>query len=288
MINLYKLLLISCICFTFLYSKTIYVYNGQPTSNNLKSQYGIEALKLALNKTISKHGKYELHFGKKMNIKRAIITIKSNKIKNFISKISVTKDLLKDLSYANFPVDRGIVGYRVSFMSSKLKDNSVKYDSLKKIKKLTFAQGVGWLDTYILKYNGFHVKEISNREGLVNMVALGRADFFPRGIAEIFEEKRLFKNIKNLTYDESFMLNYPLPRFFFSHKSNKKAMKRVEEGLLLAYEDGSLEKVFSKFYKKDIDLLKLNNRKIYKLINPYLEGIDTSYEKYNYNPLEKN
>lgn len=287
MLSKNKFLIILLILSSYLYSETTFVYNNIQNSKDKRKLYEIEILNLALNKTIPKYGKYKLIPSPKMNLKRAMQTIRTNKIKNFLLKMSITKEFMDEFSYSNFPVDRGATGYRASFISPKLKNNLKLYDSLEKIKKLTIGQGVGWLDSDILKYNGFKIKEVSNYTGLFKMTALGRIDFFSRGINEVLGEYKSFNYIKELDYDRTFILYYPLPRFFFSNKSNQKAVKRIEEGLVLAYKDGSLDKVFDKYYKKSIDFLNIEKRKIYKLENPFLESVDTSYEKYIFNPFNK-
>lgn len=287
MLSKNKFLIIIFILSSYLYSETTFVYNNIQNSKDKRKLYEIEILNLALSKTVPKYGEYKLIPSPKMNLKRAMQTIRTNEIKNFLLKMSITKEFMDEFAYSNFPVDRGVTGYRASFISPKLKNNLEQYDSLEKIKKLTIGQGVGWLDSDILKYNGFNVKEVSNYTGLFKMTALGRIDFFSRGINEVLGEYQSFNYIKDLDYDRTFILYYPLPRFFYSNKSNQKAVKRIEEGLILASNDGSLDKVFDKYYKKSIDFLNIENRRIYKLENPFLEGVDTSYEKYIFNPFNK-
>lgn len=268
------------------YAKTVFIYNNSiKGSNNVKVIYDYKVLKLSLDKTVKKYGEYDLIPAPNMNKKRAISTVKSNKIKNFIVKISVTKELLSELSYTNFPVDLGVTGYRVSFVSPKIKDKIYDYNTLDKLRTLKIGQGIGWLDVNILEYNGFKVETVSNYTGLIYMLTRNRFDLFPRGANELLGEYETYKHIKYVDYDKTFVLYYPLPRFFFTHKSNQKAIQRIEEGLKIAYEDGSLKEIFNEYFKKSMDFANLKNRKFYNLENPYLEGIDTSYEKYIYNPF---
>lgn len=268
-------------------SKTIFVYHDHDNDKDSRKLYEIDVLKLALEKTVKEYGDFSLVPSARMNIKRAILSLEQNSVKNFILKMSTTKKLMEELSYTNFPVDRGVLGYRVSFISPKMKEKIKDINTLDKLKKLKMAQGVGWLDTDILKYNGFNVKVISNYDSFFDMLSLNRIDLFSRGINEILGEYESFKNYKKLDHDRTFMLYYPLPRFFFAHKSNKKLIERIEKGLKIAYEDGSLDKLFDKYYKPSIEFLNLQDRKLYKIENPYLKDIDFSYEKYNYNPLKK-
>lgn len=287
MLSRNKFLIIILLLSQYLYAQTTFVYNNIQNSKDKRKLYEVEILHLALTKTIPKYGEYTLVPSPTMNLKRAMQTIRTNKIKNFILKMSITKEFMDEFAYSDFPVDRGVTGYRASFISPILKNDLQRYDSLAEIKKLKIGQGVGWLDSKILRYNDFNVTEVSNYTGLFKMTAIGRIDLFSRGINEVLGEYKSFNYIKNLDYDRTFILYYPLPRFFFSNKSNQKAVKRIEEGLVLAYKDGSLDKIFDKYYKKSIDFLNIEKRKIYKLENPFLEGINTSYEKYIFNPFNK-
>ncbi len=258
------------------------IYHSADNNVDNRKYYEIELLNLALDKTKDKYGDFILIASKKMTIKRAEYNLKTNKIKNFILKNSVRNELLNEFSYSNFPVDRGIVGYRVSFISPNMKKKINEINSLDELKKLKLAQGVGWLDTSILKANGFNVRMISNYETFFRMLTLNRIDLFPRGINEVLDEYNTYKFLNKLDYDKTFAFYYPLPRFFFMNKNNKEILKRIEEGLERAYSDGSLDKLFEKYYQPSIDFVNMKKRKIYKLDNPFLINIDKSYEKYNY------
>lgn len=55
----------------------------------------------------------------------------------------------------------------------------------------------------------------------------------------------------------------------------------------MAYKDGSLQKLWESNYKESIDLAKLHKRKIFKIKNPSLGNLDSSYEQYFYKPKLK-
>lgn len=96
-----------------------------------------------------------------MNKQRAILTLRSNSLENFIIKLSTSKKMVEEFSYIHFPVDRGIVGYRIAFLSPAMEQKIQTLDSVDSLKKYMIVQGRGWLDTEILRYNGFRVKTIS-------------------------------------------------------------------------------------------------------------------------------
>ncbi|QKF81644.1 hypothetical protein [Halarcobacter ebronensis] len=268
-----------------LYSKTIFVYNNnenkEDTVLHKYKNYDYKLLKLALDKTIPLYGEYELIPSEKMNKKRAIYTAKENKIKNFILNASASDDLLLgNLIYANVPTQRGSYGYRIAFISPNLENHPEKYDTLEKIKNLIIGQGVGWLDIDILKFHNFNVISCPNNESTCLMLAKNRIDIYLQGILQV--KKQLERNKEmNLRYEKSFLIYYPLPKFFFTHKSNKAAIKRIEEGLKMAFDDGSFNRLFNIEFKKNMSIINMKNMKIYRLTNPYIRNFDSSYEKYN-------
>ncbi len=284
--NYKKTIYIIFILNTTLFSQTTFTYYENDAKDYHTESYGYELLKLSLEKTVNKYGNYKINKTPKMNKKRIILTLNTNTYKNLIVKLSATNEFKDKLSHINFPIDRGVVGYRVAFLSPNIKNKIEKFNTLDKLKELTIIQGRGWLDIDILKENGFKVKSVNNKHSAYNMLYLNRADLFFRGINEILIEQEEYKETEKLFLDDTFVLYYPLPRFFYTHKSNQEALKRINEGLKIAYYDGSIDKLFDKYYAKSIDFLELSKRKLYKIENPFLNNIDKSYEKYIYNPYK--
>ncbi|WP_037940826.1 hypothetical protein [Sulfurospirillum arcachonense] len=266
------------------FSVTIFTYMSKEDEKDTRKDYNVALLKLALDKTIPEYGPYKLVPSPKMNYLRADKIALKNNVKNFVYKAAIREDLVSKLGYVPFPVDRGIVGYRVFFVSPKAKEALKKVTTLKELKKFTIVQGIGWLDTQILRHHGFNVFEGSNYKGLFGMVAKNRIDLFPRGANELLNEYKAYKKIKNLDFDRSLILYYPLPRFFFMNKKNKKSLERLQKGISIAYKDGSFVELWNKYYKKSIDFVNLKKRKIIRIDNPYIKNIDSSYKKYIYQP----
>ena len=263
---------------------TVFTYMAKEDVSDPRKDYNIALLKLALEKTVPMYGSYTLVSSQPMNYARARKEALNNTIPNFFFKNSVSQDYVTNLGYIPFPVDRGIVGYRVFFVSPAAKEKLTHVTTIEALKGFSFIQGLGWLDTQILQYHGFNVLAGSSYRGLFGMVAKNRIDLFPRGANELLYEYENYKEIEGLTYDTTLTLYYPLPRFFFTNKKNVQAIKRIHEGILMAYKDGSLVTLWNKYYKESIDFVALDKRKILKLENPFLEGVDRSYEKYIYQP----
>ena len=267
------------------YATTPFTFRSPESNVDLRYDYDNQLLALALEKTKDEHGDFELVPSPVMNFLRAESVAKNNELRNFFFKQSYRDELAKDLIFIPFPIDLGIVGYRVCFVS---KSNSIKLaqvNSLEDLKKLSHGQGTGWLDATLLRYHGFTVTEAANYDGLFRMVANNRFDLFCRGTNELLGEYQAHSHIENLTYDRRIAIAYPIPRFFFTSKQNAASAERIHKGLIIAYNDGSLQTLWLKYYKESIDFVNLKDRTIFHLDNPMLNGLDTDYKQYIYNPL---
>lgn len=262
--------------------KTIFTYRAPESDTDKRYAYDNALLKLALDKTKDTWGEYELVPSRRMNFARAVASLQEGELPNPMFKLSARSDRCQMFAYAPFPVDLGIVGYRIFFTSENIKDNVAKTTSLEQLAAFTMGQGKGWADVEILQKAGFYVTTSGAYERLFFMTAANRFDLFPRGVNEIKTEYEAHKHIPGFAIEPNMVLYYPLPRFFFTNKDGEKAAQRVYEGLMKAYEDGSLTKLWKEHYQESIDFVDLNSRRVFEINNPILEGVNQSYEPYMY------
>lgn len=256
---------------------------GPEAPADKRYEYDRAVIELALTKTRAKFGDFTVRDTPSgQNTQRALIEASNNKYTNFIIKTSMSNDLPESLAVIPFPVDLGIVGYRVAFVSEKNKEALFRVKSLEDLRKFEVIQGLGWLDTRILRHHGFNVRTNAEYQPMFSMAALGRADLFFRGVNELLDEWEANRHISGLSYDETISVYYPLPRFLATSRDNRELIERVHEGLLIAYEDGSLRELWEDKYRASIDFANLSGRKIFRLENPFLEGLDPSWQQYVY------
>jgi hypothetical protein len=263
-------------------------HRGEEGFSNKYFDYYTALITLALEKTRSDYGDYRMQRLGILDTERTLYALAADQYPNLIMERSYDEasTTSSKLTYINFPVDGGIVGYRVCFVNPAVKEKISKIKTLAELRHYTIVQGIGWADTLILRHNGFKVLEIDNYASLFKMTTAGRADLFCRGANEIMPEYEVFKDIIKLYYDESFVLYYPLPRFFYLNSKSKLAKKRIEAGLKLAYHDGSFKKLWRQHYQPSIDFAKLNHRKLFRLENPLLKKLPKDYLQYFFNPIE--
>lgn len=250
-----------------------------------REDYNYALISLALEVTKAEYGDYKIINAPPMNTARSIYSLRTNAYPNLLVELSYQRDFEKDLIPIYFPVELGVVGYRVCFVSPNAYDKVEKAKSLEELKKFTVGQGFSWADTDILRHNGFTVVEIGNYSTIFRMVANNRIDLFCRGANEIENEYKTQKGEMNLLYDKKIVIFYPLPRFYYFNKNNLLAKERIEKGLKTAYADGSVHLLWEKHFGKSVNFVNLNTRDIYKLENPFIVNLDKEYEKYFYIPI---
>lgn len=283
------LTLVCAALFTFatpLYADMVITYRAQESHTDKRYDYDTALLELALKKTEPTHGPYSLIPSPIMNYPRARSMMTTNKLENFFAKLSYENGFkeTRNMDFVKFPVDLGIVGYRVFFVSEQTRERLSSVTTLEMLKAFTIGQGSGWSDVEILRAGGFKVIEVPTYESLFKMVALNRFDLLPRGANEVLGEYESHKGIKNFAYDTSICLAYPLPRFFYTHSANQRAIERITAGLRMGYEDGSVQKLWQNHYQKSIDFVKLHNRKIIRIPNPLIKNIGFDFQRYFHTP----
>ncbi|VXA87731.1 ABC-type amino acid transport substrate-binding protein [Aeromonas veronii] len=264
---------------------TRFTHISPESERDPRTTYDRELLRLALDKTRDQFGDYLLEPAPPMTKARERLSMQLDSYPNLFvmdSYSSTREDL--GLAYVRFPIHLGIVSYRICFVSPQQKAAVSKVTDLKGLRQFTFGQGKGWLDVDILRYAGMEVVEVEGYEKLFKMVARGRFDLFCRGVSELRSEQLTHKEMTDLLVDDALLIYYPLPRVFYTNPNNREALKRVERGLQLAWQDGSLQALWRKSFGSAIAFAKLSQRRLLRLDNPFLDGISFDYRPYFYNP----
>lgn len=270
----------------FAQSPLVVTVQGKETALDTRFDYDHAVIRLALEKTEPTHGPFEIRqtpIG--LNAIRSLAAAKSGAYQNYLVKFSAHDDLLDAVGIIPFPVDLGIVGYRIGFVSPNAEKSLAGVRTEEELKRFEIIQGLGWLDTKILQFHGFNVLTGGEYNSMFKMVALNRTDWFLRGANELLSEwEAHHPTLPSLIYDETVAVYYPLPRFLVTTRSNTELMKRVQAGLVMAYDDGSLIKLWEDKYLPSVTFAMLENRRIFRFSNPFLSRIDPSWEKYVYTP----
>ena len=169
------------------------------------------------------------------------------------------------------PLLKGLMGCRIFIINKKDKNKFENIKTVEELKKMKALQGHDWPDTDILIANGFNVEKATNYDGMFKMMDYGRADYFPRGINEPFDEIKKRPEL-NIMVDNHIMLYYFAPFYFFVNTKKVELRNRIEEGLKIAIDDGSFDKVFYRdsSNKEMLEKVNFKNMRIFRLENPFL------------------
>ena len=192
------------------------------------------------------------------------------------SKITVlvhgnVADYEKQLLPVYFPLDKGLLGYRVFLIRSETQSALESVNGLGDLRQHSIGQGLNWGDVTILRNAGLSVVEGTSYEGLFAMLAAGRFELFSRGVVEVGEElARQKPNHPELTIEHRLLLYYPLTRYFYVSRSpeGEALARRISAGLERMLSDGSFGRMFQTFKAPFENEIGFHNRLLIKIDNP--------------------
>lgn len=235
---------------------------GDPRFNDVK-----EILRMVLEKTIPEFGPYELRPSKlHTNGLRYLNNLARGSDLNVVWS-STTEEKERNYLPIRIPLRKGILGYRVVLVHKDKQALLKEVKTLDDLKRFTVGQGVGWDDSKLYEANGIAVIE-AKYSNLFRMLSYQRFDLFPRGINEVFSEfeKESVQN-PDLLIDDSILIHYPWPYYFFVSKNNLALHKRLETGLRKMLKDGSFDAIFWKYNGKAIEATNFKKRRIIHIQN---------------------
>lgn len=237
-------------------------------SDDPEQKYYAQLLKLALDETIDDYGPYQLQAVKiDMLQQRSISMLKDQDNIDVIWTVtSIERE--QQLQAVYVPLLKGLMGNRVFLIKKGEQKHFDHVQGLGDLKRLRAGQGINWPDTTILKYNELNVQQALGTS-LYKMLDKKRFDYFPRSITEVIKEQGEYPQ---LMIENSLMLQYFSPIYFFVNKTKRSLAQRIEVGLIRAIDNGKFDQTF--YASRDVNALmaqlKLNDRKIIKLDHPYI------------------
>ncbi|MGE6263329.1 hypothetical protein [Aeromonas media] len=238
-----KWLIKLCLCLPLLaQAQTLTVKVPSRPINDLDSEYQLKLLELALDRA-----------GQPYKLERVELNLNQFTLQQELRKgktinvfwMGTSSALESSLIPVPIPLFRGLEGLRLSFIHTDAQEKFNQVNTLADLKQLKAAQGVGWADNKILEQAGIatYAGRYSNLFRLINDG--DKLDFFPRGLVEIFAERReLAAQYPNLAIEQHLLIRYPFAEFFFVSPESPKLAKAIQTGLERAYADGSFMKFF--------------------------------------------
>lgn len=167
------------------------------------------------------------------------------------------------------PLYKGLIGWRLLLIHPDSQQQFATIDSVRQLRTLTAVQGLDWPDSSILKSSGFNLRTSLQWTSLVELIALRRADYFPRSVIEIWEEQERTQR-RSLMVEEHLVLHYPSAYYFFVSRLFPHHAEVLEQGLRKAVEDGSFDALFQQNFGESLARANLQQRRVISINNPLL------------------
>ena len=257
-----------------------YIYNAPESSIDVRYDYEWEILRTALEKTRPKYGDFKMTRSNVMSEKRQAFEMMHPKGELSVMYLSTCPEFEKELIGIHIPVDKNLGGYCIFLIRKEKKDQFQKIATLDDLRKLSFGQGLDWIDVAILQASGIKVITGSSYDGLFEMLIQKRFDILLRAAVEICEEVDQRKaSMPDLYIEDSICLYYPMPMYFWFSKTaeGKRLAERAEEGMRMMIADGTYDRIFDKYQLPKIEKLHLKNRRMFTIKNPML-GPETPFK----------
>ena len=254
---------------------------------NYDTQATHRLLQLALDKTADLYGKTTIKRSPKITQGRAIADLQQSK-HGTVTLINVIPDLEreKNLIPVYLPTDDGLIGLRVCIINANDQErfNNIRSHQDISDHNIVFGQSEHWPDTKILRANGLTVITNSVYENLFTMLKNKRFNCFLRGVSEVYSDLEN-QGDDTLSVESTLLFSYPSASLFFVNKNNQQLATRLELGLRRATLDGSYQTHYRAMYSKNLEKLKLSQRRIFRLNNPLIsdQGLKKVAEKLNFN-----
>ncbi len=251
------------------------VYHWRPESGlDTRFEYHIELLRTALEKTTRQYGPAKLEPAKDVMNPIRILKMLVNGIDGIDVAFGPTSsEYEKLLIPVRIPLDKGLLGYRIFLIHKQDQPRFSAITRLDELRDLKVGQGMGWNDVSIYEHNHFTVITGSTYEGLFEMLLKGRFDYFARGVEEAYPEYAARKDtMPDLHVEESIVLYYPFPRYFWVSNNEKGEIlrERLTTGMEMMIQDGTFDQIFRKYKGETIKRANLKNRTLFTIENPFL------------------
>jgi hypothetical protein len=273
------LLLILIYCFIFSYAfianlanaNTPYLVIPQSASHDITTAnyYPEELLKLALQKTEASDGKVDLKFYPLIIGRNRSRVMLMNKLGLDVLWSSSNHQREQQLLAIKFNLYQGISEYKILLIRKEDQKKFSRVKTLTDLRNFKAGTGMHWQDTQVLRFNNLPVVTSWDYEPMFKMLIAKRFDYMVRSSHEIWGELDRHPDLL-LMAEQTLLLHYNQPLYYFVHKENTILAERILRGLNLAKADGSLDALLDSLPGFKIAVAEINNkhRTMIELENP--------------------
>jgi len=188
-----------------------------------------------------------------------------------IANVATSLEREEFLTATPFPVDGGLLGFRVCVVLPKSLPRFADIQNLDDLRasQIWIGQGSHWPDTPVLEANGIPVVTHSRYEILFGMLRNERFECFARGVSEVLYDLEMEQD-PNLVIEPNLLLAYPMPSYLFVGPNDQETAHRLQLGIERAIHDGSFSTFLKTYYASAVKALHLDKRRVIALENPFL------------------
>lgn len=253
------------------------VYLKPEYDNNMLSQYPIDVLELALEKTGVNYQLIES--STRYTQQRAFQRLDQNLDINVMWSMTSTEREAAFLPI-RIPLVKGLVGWRLLMTQRDSEFFKSEINSLNELRAFRPVQGQDWPDTRILQANGFDMFTVNDFQQAVMALSQEEADIFPRSVLEVTSELNGIDRSLGLVLKPGLGIRYPVAMYFFVRKNNVGLANLIESGLRQAIEDGSFNALFEQTFRTELAILRRGDTKFFQLSNPYMPALTPVSERH--------
>lgn len=265
-----NILLLNLFFWIFAFSNLACAIDKQnaPTIDVKFLDYSLYHTKL-ITRSLENHSTYKIHPNKEyfpsLRVLKAVQ--KGHKLNVFWGPgIKSLED--KNVTRINIPLVQGLSSYRIMLIR---KSDKYRIRNYQNIKNLVFGQVHGWIDTDIYRLNALEFKTSPDLPSLFTMLLAGRFDAIPLGADMVETHLKSNKTYENhLAIEDSNIIYYPMPVYFYVSNKLPTLVRDLTLGLESLKKSGEMKKIFQAHFGTLVERLKLCERNIVSLDNPFL------------------
>lgn len=237
-----------------------------------QNQFQFELIERAMEVTHSEFGAFVLRpYGGAPTAKRQSILMSEGKLMNIQWASPGTPIAQAEVIPIPINILRGLLGLRICLINQSDLPRFAQIQTLDDLRQIKIGQGQDWTDTLIYRSNQVPLFESAGLTQLFPLLATHRIDCLPLGANEIgvkyAEQQPLHPN---MTIEPALLLYYNFPTYLYISKNHPKLAQRTLAGLQILKASGEYDRMFWRYFAKQLAPLDLHKRRIICLKSPYI------------------
>ena len=238
--------------------------------------YQVELFKLAMQKTEMDYPAYTLtYYNQRLGSLRGRREIARGELINVYIAPPRPADGPLESQIISIPVPllKGLLGYRKLIVRTKDIQLFEKIENDEQLKAFQVGQARGWPDVEVYRHNGYPIIDSGAFGDLFLMLEQKRFDYLPLGIMEVERALSSYSaKSDSLSILSNIYIYYPHPAIFHLSAKQPRLAERLEAGLRLSMEDGSMDRLFASHFATYLKELSERTGPLIVLGNPNLDS----------------